>query len=428
MLARRSVSLGIGLYLLLLCGGRAQATILVDYQMPLGNPSNAISDTNNHSHYLIQRSVQALDYSDTLRQPNWASWNLTVADLGSSGRSGSFSMDTSLPANFYRVKSTDYTGSGYDRGHLCPSADRTDTIEHNDETFLMSNIMPQSPDNNQGVWASLENYCRMLASASNEVLITCGPEGFGTNRTASSGQIPIASNVWKIVVVVPPGEGAAIDRITGATRVIAVNIPNIQGIRSDPWQNYTVSVNQLQTNTGFTFLTALNSDLAAILRAKVDGAPPASVTDFNPGTGIPNTVVLISGTNFTGVTAVKFDGTDATFTVNSSSEIMAIVPMGATTGPISVIAAGGLATSTSAFTVSPQTAIPPTLSVTRVGNNLILSWPNSVTEFVLQQNPDLNPVNWTACPEAVSDNGTNKTVTLTAPGVNVFFRLAAPSP
>lgn len=253
-------ALGVALFLLGVVG--TPAAVGVASQMLLGNPSNATTDTNNHSHYLIQRNVEALDYNDTLRQPNWASWNLTTPDVGSSGRSSSFFVDPNLPAGFYRVLTTDYSGSGYDRGHMCPSGDRTVSTAVNDETFLMSNMIPQSPDNNQGLWANLETYCRTLASSNNEVLITCGPEGFGTNVTASTGHIPIASNVWKIIVVVPLGPSNTLDRITAATRVIAVSIPNIQGIRSDPWQNYLTTVNHLQTNTGFTFFTALNSNLA----------------------------------------------------------------------------------------------------------------------------------------------------------------------
>ena len=65
---------------------QAGAIIQTSLQMQLGNPSGATADTNNHNHYLIQRTVEAIDYSDTLGEPNWASWDLTSADLGSSGR------------------------------------------------------------------------------------------------------------------------------------------------------------------------------------------------------------------------------------------------------------------------------------------------------------------------------------------------------
>jgi endonuclease G len=259
--------------LLTLAAWTANATTGISYQMQLGNPSNATADTNNHSHYLMQRSVLAEDYNDTLRQPNWVSWDLTTTDVGSSGRSSTFYQDTSLPPGFYQVKPTDYSGSGYDRGHMCPSADRTDTVANNDAVFFMSNIIPQTPDNNQGWWANLEDDCRTIAAAGNELLITSGPSGFGTNKINAAGQVYIASNVWKIIVVVPNGSGTALSRITAATRVIAVNTPNTAGVRSTPWTNFLTSVNQIQTNTGYTFFTTLPTYTASVLRAKIDGQP-----------------------------------------------------------------------------------------------------------------------------------------------------------
>ena len=323
----------------------AVATIDAALQMQLGNPSGATADSNNHSHYLIQRTVEALDYNDTLREPNWASWDLTAGDVGSSGRSSNFYIDTNLPTGFYRVPDTGYSGSGYDRGHMCPSADRTDNTTDNDLVFFMSNIIPQSPDNNQGVWANLETDCRSLAQAGNELLIICGPSGFGTNRTASTAQVYIPSNVWKIIVVVPLGSGTALSRITTATRVIAVNTPNIAGVRTTPWTNFLTSVNQLQTQTGFTFFSALPDNVATVLRAKVDGAIKDGITNISSTSGSVGSSVVIKGTNFTGASAVWFNGTNAIFTLNSANQITATVPPGATTGSISVIAAGGLATS-----------------------------------------------------------------------------------
>ncbi|MDP2324118.1 MAG: DNA/RNA non-specific endonuclease, partial [Gammaproteobacteria bacterium] len=126
----------------------------VEHQMVLGNPSNSTADPANNISYLIQRDQFALDYNDQRGVPNWVSWNLTTDDLGSSGRSPVFFADPDLPPTFYVVQPTDYQGSGYDRGHMCPSGDRTITRADNDVTFYMSNMVPQAPDNNQGVWAS----------------------------------------------------------------------------------------------------------------------------------------------------------------------------------------------------------------------------------------------------------------------------------
>ena len=175
----------------------AGATIDASLQMQLGNPSDATPDSNNHAHFLIQRSVEAIDYSDNLGEPVWASWDLTASDVGGSGRNSTFYTDTNLPANFYHVSTADYNGVGtnyFNRGHLCPSADRTDTTNDNKLVFYMSNIIPQSALNNQGVWGDFEDYCCSMLST-NELLIICGPSGFGTNTTPAAG---FPSSSWKI--------------------------------------------------------------------------------------------------------------------------------------------------------------------------------------------------------------------------------------
>ncbi len=252
----------------LLLNVAAYGTIGAGLQMQLGNPSNATTDPANHTRYLIERPQYSLDYNDTTRQGNWVSWHLTTTDVGGSGRS-EFQQDTTLPAGFYQVLTSDYSGSGYDRGHLCPSADRTVTVADNMQVFYMTNMMPQTPDNNQGVWASFETYCRSLASAGNEVLIITGPGGFSGSTIASGVAIP--GYTWKIVVVVPFGPGSAVSRITASTRIIALKVPNIAGVRSTPWQSFVTSVAQLEADTGFTFLTQLPASTREALRTVIDG-------------------------------------------------------------------------------------------------------------------------------------------------------------
>ncbi|HTS16877.1 MAG TPA: DNA/RNA non-specific endonuclease [Verrucomicrobiae bacterium] len=250
---------------------RAGAIIGTSSQMQLGNPSGATADSTNHEHYLIQRTVEAMDYNDDLGEPNWASWDLTSSDVGTNSRS-SFHTDTTLPSGFYEVTSDDYTNSGYDRGHMCPSDDRTDTTNDNWLVFYMSNIVPQQDDLNTGPWEALETYCRTLASASNdELLVTCGPSGFEGSYIQPSGKVAIPDYTWKIAVVVPPGNGSALSRITSTTRVITVKMPNLAGIHSVNWTNYITSVNRIQADTGYTFFSALSPSIAAALRAEVDG-------------------------------------------------------------------------------------------------------------------------------------------------------------
>ena len=250
----------------------ARATIGTTLQSQLGNPSSATSVATATTNYLITRPQYALSYNNTTREPNWVSWNLTSADVGTSGRSTNFFQDTTLPAGFYQVLTSDYSGSGYDRGHMCPSGDRTITEADNEATFFMTNMIAQSPDNNQGVWANFESECRSIAAAGNEVLIISGPSGYA-GATIATG-VAIAGYTWKIAVVVPLGSGTAVSRITNTTRVIAIKIPNIAGVRSTPWQNYITTAGQIESDTGYTFFTELPASVATALRAKIEGAAP----------------------------------------------------------------------------------------------------------------------------------------------------------
>ncbi|HWA08481.1 MAG TPA: MBG domain-containing protein [Opitutaceae bacterium] len=281
--------------LALLTSVLAHATIGAGFQMQLGNPSGATADPDNHQHYLLQRDQYALDYNDSNGEPNWVSWDLTVDDLGSSGRSNNFIPDPNLSSTFYALVTGDYTGSGYDRGHMCPSADRTITAADNQQTFILSNILPQAPDNNQGVWANFEGYCRTLASAGNEVLITSGGSGYGGSRIPS-GKAAIPGYTWKIAVVVPAGSGSAVSRITASTRVIAIKIPNVAGVRSTPWENFITSVAQIEADTGFTFFTTLPAAVASQLRTVVDGQSAAGAPAFVTQPSLQTTVVGGSAT------------------------------------------------------------------------------------------------------------------------------------
>jgi uncharacterized repeat protein (TIGR01451 family) len=347
---------------------QASAVIDATLQMQLGNPSSATADTNNHDHYLIQRTVEAIDYSDNYGEPNWASWDLTASDLGSSGRNSSFYTDANLPANFYHVSTDDYSGSGYERGHMCPSADRTDTTNDNKLVFFMSNIIPQAPNNNEEVWENFEGYCRTLAQSGNELLIICGPSGFNGSLIQPSQRVFIPAYTWKIVVVVPPGSGTALSRIDAAARVIALKIPNSNGV-SSTWQNYVTSARQIEVDTGFTFFNALPPDVASALRDKVDGqanSPPV-ITGFSPTTGAVNDSVVITGTNFASASAVTVNGVSGAFTVNSATQITATVPTNATPGPISVTTPTGTALSSNSFTVTGST-VDLAITKTHFGN------------------------------------------------------------
>ncbi|HNH83703.1 MAG TPA: DNA/RNA non-specific endonuclease [Acidobacteriota bacterium] len=239
--------------------------------LALGNPSGATADVNNFTNYLMEKTQYVLSYHRDKRTANWASWNLTIADRGSAPRQDDFREDPTLPAGWYRVQSAAFgtvNGTSYDRGHMCPSADRTDTVQNNSATFLMTNMMVQSSDNNQGPWNNLESYTRdQLLNGTNEVYIICG--GAGSKGTHPTNGMNIPARTWKVIVILPAGDNDA-SRVTTATRVIAVNMPNDAGIRTVDWKTYRVSVDSIEALTGFDFLSNVPASIQSTIESRVD--------------------------------------------------------------------------------------------------------------------------------------------------------------
>ena len=199
-------------------------------------------------------------------RPNWVSWHLDSSWIGSTPRQDSFAPDTSLPSGWYQVKANDFSGSGYDRGHMCPSADRTKTVADNDSTFLMSNMLAQAPDNNQRGWATLENYCRTLAGSTNELYIISG--GYGTSGYLAGGKVAIPSSTWKVIMVLPKGTNDP-SRVTTSTRLIALVMPNQNGISTD-WRSFRVSVDYVESLTGYDFFSNVPDSIENVIESTVD--------------------------------------------------------------------------------------------------------------------------------------------------------------
>ncbi len=332
--------------------------------MPLGNPDEATNSSTARTKYLIQKRQYALSYNDNTHQPNWVSWSYTAEDTGSQARTDAWAVEELLPSGFLRIGTSTF-GTPWDRGHMCPSADRTTNFEDNKQTFRMSNIIPQHANNNQGLWATFETYTRSLAAGGNEVLIITGPSEFSGSTIANGMQIP--GSVWKIAVIAPSATSLtpAHQRLTSSSRVIAILTPNIgtaEGLVND-WKSYRTSVEQIEQVTGLHFFSEVDPAVATYLKNVVDTGTgpntPTVMTSFSPTFGPSGTTVTISGFNFGSNPVVEFDGTTATgVTVVNANTLTATVPTGATTGNITVAGTGGMDTSSGEFTVTGGSTTP----------------------------------------------------------------------
>ena len=257
-------------------GSGATAQPLPEH-LTLGNPSGATTNAAQPTNYLLLKPQYALSYHRDRGIPNWVSWHLSADWCGSAARQNDFRADDALPAGWYQVQATSYAGAGFDRGHNCPSADRTSTVADNSATFLMTNMMPQAPRNNQQTWASLEDYCRSFLDSGNEVYLICGSYGrggTGTNgyaATLDQGRVTVPARCWKVVVVLPTGTNDAA-RVGTNTRVIAIDTPNDNSLNST-WSTYRTSVDAIETATGLDLLSAVPTAVQQVIEASVDSGP-----------------------------------------------------------------------------------------------------------------------------------------------------------
>ncbi|HEV2828227.1 MAG TPA: Ig-like domain-containing protein [Pyrinomonadaceae bacterium] len=256
----------------------------------LGQPDN----------FLMDKPEFTISYNRDKGAPNWVSWHLTDEWIGSLTRVDTFRPDPGVPDTWYRVQAFDFSGSGFDRGHMTPNADRDKetSIPINQATFLMSNMVAQAPDNNQGPWAALEGYLRTLLPG-DEVYIVSGPFGVGgtgsnggVTTTLAGGNVTVPAQTWKVALVIPKASGDDISRVSCGSRTIAVIMPNIQGIRNNPWQNYLTTVDAVEQLTGYDFFQNLPPAVQACVEGGTNGTNPPGTANQSANTAEDNAVIV----------------------------------------------------------------------------------------------------------------------------------------
>ncbi|MFA6469653.1 MAG: DNA/RNA non-specific endonuclease [Bacteroidota bacterium] len=247
---------------------REQNPFLAEH-LAMGNPSSAVMDTSfSHNYLMVKRQfVHAYDRFSGI--PKWVAWHSDSSWLGSVKRSNDFRADSTLPEPWYHVHERSFRRSGFDRGHMCPSADRTNTQEDNSVTFLMTNMIPQAPNNNQGPWASLENYCRDLIKQGKELYTYCG--GTGAQGFLDSGRVQIPEWTWKTILVLDAGENDLL-RVTDSIRTIAVIMPNSNSLisKGDDWRSYRVSIDSIESSTGYDFFSSISKSIQTSIEKSAD--------------------------------------------------------------------------------------------------------------------------------------------------------------
>ena len=245
----------------------------VSVHTALGFPGAALGTIDSVTAYLSVKPQYVLSYDGARRVPNWVSWELNKAWLGAVARQNDFRPDDTLPDEIPQAQLSDYAGSGWDRGHLCPSGDRTATVDDNRSTFYLTNMVPQADSANGGPWAQLENYLRHLAATGKELSVVAGGVFGGETKTIGAGAVAIPSATFKVVVVLDrPDQG--IGDVTSQTRVISVVIPNEASVsRSADWRSFRVRARDVEMATGLRLFVDVPHEVREVLVDRVDVAP-----------------------------------------------------------------------------------------------------------------------------------------------------------
>ena len=194
---------------------------------------------------IINREGYALGYIEDWEQPAWVSYRLTAEEAASKQaiRENKFAADSEISTGSASLE--DYKGSGYDRGHLAPAADMQWSTKVMRESFLMSNMSPQKPEFNRGIWKQAESYARNMAIEEKSVFIITGPIFYPTVPT---------NRIGKNNVAVPHAFYKIIYAETTPARKIGFIIPNVG--TNVPVNVFTSSVEHIEKITGLRFFNS----------------------------------------------------------------------------------------------------------------------------------------------------------------------------
>jgi len=190
---------------------------------------------------------------DTARcQPRWVAYKLTRTDLEKgTARSNSFTTDRNITARGWRASTNnDYKGSGYDKGHLVPSADRCGNQAENRATFTLSNTSPQYASFNRGVWKLLEENVRSWCQKCDTLYIVTGGIVTDGCQTIGNNKVHVPDIFFKTIVA----------RRGDRFEAVAYLIPHRQDCGKDI-ERFRVSVDSVEMVSGLNLYHSLPDEI-----------------------------------------------------------------------------------------------------------------------------------------------------------------------
>lgn len=206
---------------------------------------------------VIRHTAYTVSYNTTYRMANWVAYELTAEEtVPVVTRNNRFVPDPQLPSG--SATNADYKGSGYDKGHLAPAADMAFSSRTMAESFYLSNMSPQEPGFNRGIWAKLEGQVRQWAKEDKAVYVVTGTVLTKGLPTIGTNRIVVPRYFYKVVL----------DYTEPEIKGIGFILPN-EGSR-EPLQRFAVTIDSVQRFTGTDFFYQLPDDKENAIESTID--------------------------------------------------------------------------------------------------------------------------------------------------------------
>ncbi len=228
----------------------AQKMNLSNVELPVIN--------DDRSNRIITHKGYTVSYNYDWKIPNWVAYELADWEVeGEVPRYDRFKPDPMVPQNV-TATTNDYKYSGYDRGHMAPAADMKWDEQAMKESFYLSNICPQNPNLNGGVWKDLEEQVRDLASQKGRIFVVCGPIVNDTLNTIGENKVVVPQAFFKVLLQEENGE----------IHTIGFVYENISGRK--PMSSYAMSVDEVEEMTDIDFFCSLPDKIERRSESVVD--------------------------------------------------------------------------------------------------------------------------------------------------------------
>lgn len=205
---------------------------------------------------IVKHFAYTLSYSEPYEQAKWVAYELTKEHtLKAFERANKFITDPLVKTG--SATDTDYKGSGYDRGHLAPAGDMSWSAQAMRESFYYSNMSPQEPSFNRGIWKKLEELVRTWANENQTIYITTGPIlKTGLAKIGING-VSVPKYYYKVIL----------DYKEPSIKGIGFILPNSG--TSMPLSSYAVSIDSVEKVTGINFFASLPDDEENVIESSI---------------------------------------------------------------------------------------------------------------------------------------------------------------